>query len=159
MPASIGWRLRSIRSGNSLRIQSNIAVDAEIGASPRTRDTCGITAAIESDEKRKIKNPIMAFQNPDTIQGNVIANNTISMMSIVLKPPGDSASAASAIDPAMVTAVRAANSTRLPAMAFPVASACLDWSGERSNTRLRLLIPGGPCKLDDITQQIVPIVQ
>jgi hypothetical protein len=39
-------------------------------------------------------------------------------------------------------------------MAFPVASACLDWSGERSNTRLRLLIPGGPCKLDDITQQM-----
>ena len=30
-----------------------------------------------------------------TIQGNVIANNTISMMSIVLKPAGDSASAAS----------------------------------------------------------------
>ena len=137
-----------------MRIQSNIAVDAEIGASPRMRDACGITAAIESDENRKIKNPIMAFQNPATIQGNVIANNTISMMSIMLKPAGDSASAASAIDPAMVTAIRAAKSTRLPAMAFPVASACVDWSGERSNTRLRLLIPEGPCKLDDITQQM-----
>ena len=120
----------------------------------RMRATCGITAAIESDEKRKIKNPTMAFQNPATIQCNVIANNTISVMSIVLKPAGDSASAASAINPTMVTAIRAANSTRLPAMAFPVASACVDWSSERSNTRLQLLISGGPCKLDDITQQM-----
>jgi hypothetical protein len=96
----------------------------------------------------------MAFQNPDTIQGNVIANNTINMMSIVLKPAGDNASPASTTIPIMVTAIRAANSTRLPAMAFPVASACVDWNSERPNTRLRLLISEGPCKLDDITQQM-----
>lgn len=91
----------------------------------------------------------MAFQKPAAIQGNVIANITISVMSIVLKPAGDNASAASTIDPIMVTAIRAAKSRRLPAIAFPVA---VDWNSERSNTRL--LILEGPCKLDDITQQM-----
>jgi hypothetical protein len=74
------------------------------------------------------------------------------VMSIVLKPAGDNASAASTIDPIMVTAIRAAKSRRLPAIAFPVASPCVDWNSERSNTRL--LILEGPCKLDDITQQM-----
>ena len=67
-------------------MQSNMAVDAAISSSPRIRDAWGITAAIGSGENRKIRNPIMAFQNPATIQGNVIANNTISTMSIVLNP-------------------------------------------------------------------------
>lgn len=97
---------------------------------------------------------MIAFQNPATIQGNVIVNNTINTMSIVLKPPGDNASAASATIPIMVRAIKAANSARRPAMAFSVASACVDWNGERSNTRLRLLISEGPCELDDITQQM-----
>ncbi|MGA7112280.1 MAG: hypothetical protein WBY77_07495, partial [Pseudolabrys sp.] len=87
---------------------------------------CGITAAIESDEKRKIKNPTMAFQNPATIQGNVIANSPISTRSIALNPEGDSAKAASAINPAIETANSAANNTRRPVMEFPVASTCLD---------------------------------
>ena len=56
----------------------------------------GITAAVGSAEKRMIRNPITAFQNPATIQGSVIANSTSSMTSIKPRPPGDSASAASA---------------------------------------------------------------
>ena len=115
----------------------------------------GITAAIGSGEKRKIRNPIMAFQNPATIHGNVIANSTISTMSIALKPAGDSANAASAIDPAMETREQ---SSKQYAPAGDGVSGGIDLCGlkygERSNTRLRLLIPEGPCELDDITQQM-----
>jgi hypothetical protein len=68
----------------------------------------------------------MAFQNPATIQGNVIVNKMISKISIMLKPAGDNANAARAISPAMETANNAANSTRRPVMEFPAASACLD---------------------------------
>jgi hypothetical protein len=85
-----------------------------------------MTAATESDEKRKIKKPIMAFQNLATIQGSVIANKAISTTSIALKPAGDNANAARAINAAMETANNAANSARRPDMEFPAASTSLD---------------------------------
>jgi hypothetical protein len=103
-----------------------MAVDAAIGSSPRMFAVWGITAATESGEKRKIKNPIMAFQNPATIQGKVIVNKKISTMSTVLKPVGDNAHAARATSPAMVVTNSAATRTRRPVMEFPAASACLD---------------------------------
>jgi hypothetical protein len=68
----------------------------------------------------------MAFQNLATIQGSVIANKAISTTSIVLKPAGDNANAARAINAAMETANNAANSARRPDMEFPAASTCLD---------------------------------
>ena len=41
-----------------------------------------MTAAVGSAEKRMIRNPITAFQNPATIQGSVTANSASSMTSI-----------------------------------------------------------------------------
>jgi len=67
-----------------------------------------------------------AFQNPATIHGSVIANKMISTISSALKPPGDNATAARAINAAMETANNPANSARRPEMEFPAASACLD---------------------------------
>ena len=74
-------------------------------------------------------------------------------------PPGDSASAASAKDPAIVAANKTQNSTRRPVMEFPARAICVGCDGRRFNTRLRLLIPGGPCKFGNITREAAPIVQ
>jgi hypothetical protein len=68
----------------------------------------------------------MAFQNPATIQGNVIVNKMISAISIALKPAGDNATAARTINATMETANNPANIARRPEMEFPAVSACLD---------------------------------
>ena len=106
-------------------MHNRTAVDAVTGSSPRMRAATGMIAAIGSAAKRMIRNPITAFQNPATIQGRVTANSTSSAMSIMPKPPGASASAASASDPAMVAANRTTNSTRRPNISFPAASASM----------------------------------
>jgi len=68
----------------------------------------------------------MAFQNPATIHGKVIANSTISTRSIALNPLGDNANVASTTSPDIETVNSAANSTRRPVMEFSAASSCLD---------------------------------
>ena len=142
-----------MRSGNSLRMQSRIAVEAVIGSSPRSWPVIGTTAAIGSSEKRMIRNPIIAFQNPATIHGKVIAKNTSSTISMTPMPPGDSARAASTKDPAIVAANKTQNSIRRPVMELPARAICVGCDGRRFNTRLRLLIPGGPCKFGNITRE------
>jgi len=69
-----------------------------------------------------IRKPIIAFQNPTTIQGKVSENNASKTISTTLKPPGDSASAASASTPATVATNRTANSARRPVTETPVSA-------------------------------------
>src|SRR2546423_4670488 len=76
-------------------MHNRIAVEAVTGSSPRIRAATGNTAVTASAEKRMIRNPITAFQNPATIHGSVRAKSASNVMSMMLKPPGLSASAAS----------------------------------------------------------------
>ena len=92
--SSIGSRLRTVRTGSSLRTQSRIAVDAVTGSSSRTSPTAGSTLATGSTEERMMTKPIKALQKPATIQGSVNANRISPAISKKPNPPGDSANAA-----------------------------------------------------------------
>jgi hypothetical protein len=61
-----------------------IAVDAITGSSPRMLAARGFTAAAGSRQKRMIKNPIVAFQNPTTDQGRVTVKSTRKAMAPTL---------------------------------------------------------------------------
>src|ERR1700690_2775616 len=87
-----------------------IAVDAVTGSSPRMLAARGFTAAAGSRQKRMIKNPIVAFQNPRTDQGKVTVNSTRKAMPPALY--GGTATIASHKVAAIVAATRAANSAR-----------------------------------------------
>ena len=103
-----------MRSGNSLRMHSRIAVDAVIGSSPRIPAAAGSTATTGSAAKRMMRNPITAFQNPTTIHGRTTANSAKIATSTRPMPPGDSAIAIRPSIPIMVTAASTPNSTRRP---------------------------------------------
>ena len=143
-----------MRSGGSLRTQSRIAVDAVTGSSSRISPAAGSTAATGSAEKRMMMKPITAFQNPATIQGNVIANRTSAARSRIPNPPGVNASAASHSDPAMVTKNRTAKAARLANMLFSAASACVMagwWAFGRKGYDFSFA--RGRCRLPLITRQ------
>ena len=90
-----------------------------------------------------------AFQNPATIQGNVMVNSTISTRSIALNPEGDNAKAY-AINPAIETANSAANNTRRPAWNFGASTCLIDVRGAQQSA----MTSSGNIELDDITQQM-----
>ena len=73
-PASITSMLRSNRSGVSLRIHSSRAVEIDIGVELSALSASGITSAIGCFTNLQIMKPMVAFQNPITIQGRVKAN-------------------------------------------------------------------------------------
>ena len=74
-PCMIDSRLRSRRVGVSLRMQSTTAVDEVIGSVILTRATSGKTTASGSRASRPTRKPMVEFQKPTTVQGNVTANN------------------------------------------------------------------------------------
>src|SRR2546430_2246266 len=103
--------MRTVRSGGSLRTHSRTAVDAVIGSSARMRPATGRTAATGSRAKRMIRRPMVAFQKPITYQGSVTANSTTRMRPVAPIPPGESATRASQISPAIDSPTHRKNST------------------------------------------------
>ena len=87
-----------------------IAVDAVTGSSPRMLAASGFTAVAGSRQKRMIRNPITAFQNPTTDHGKVTVKSTRKAMAPKLR--GGTATVASHRTAAMVAATRTANSVR-----------------------------------------------
>src|SRR5450631_3798046 len=87
-----------------------IAVDAVSGSSPRMLAARGFTAAAGSRQKRMIKNPMVAFQNPRTDQGKVTVNSTRKAMPPALY--GGTATIASHKVAAIVAVTSTANSVR-----------------------------------------------
>jgi hypothetical protein len=88
-----------------------MAVFAVIGSSPVTRAETGVTAATGLAE-RMTNSPMVAFQNPMTDHGSVIANSTTRIRSITPKPPAVSANASSQISPAIEASTISAKKTR-----------------------------------------------
>src|SRR4051812_13241737 len=145
-----------VRTGNSLRTQSRIAVDAVTRSSSRTSPTAGSTAAIGSAEKRIMTKPITALQKPATIHGNVTANKTSARKSGNPSPPGDSASAASHSEPAMVATNRTANNARLANMIFPAGSvSVISGQVQVAGTGYGFSFSTGWCRLALITRQAI----
>ncbi len=74
---------------------------------------------------------MVAFQKPITYQGRVMVKSTSSTMSMVPIPPGESATAASQISPAMVRATAAKN--RIGRQGRAMAGAAISSREERSS--------------------------
>ena len=104
-------RLRTTRSGRSLRTHVTIAVDATIVGNGSVRAACGITTALGSRANRIMQKPMAAFQKPTASHGVVMPNSTSSRRSTTPKPPAASVRTARTRSSAIVS-VTSARKTR-----------------------------------------------
>src|SRR5262245_42650727 len=103
--------MRAAASVGSLRMHRRIAGEAVIGPSPATRQAADNTATTGSAANATVTSPMVALQKPITYQDSVNAKRATKTMSSALNPPGESATVASQISPAMVNPMQRKNST------------------------------------------------